>query len=425
MNDRLRLPACPWRARVSKFTQRVMAGLVPAIHAAPQPTPLGRFRSNRNIAQRLGVDGRDKPGHDVLSLSLKRWRVPIAAALLLAPALADADEFSTLSRKAPGFTEVAPGTPIVFPRDFAAHPGFRIEWWYLTANLRDEAGAAYGAQWTLFRIGLDAEKEREGFANQSLWMAHVAATSAGEHLFTETLARGGVGQAGVEARPFRAFIDDWSMAAPTDAPPDAGLSRLRVKARDAAFAYDLELVTDKPIVLHGDGGYSRKSDRGQASYYFSQPFYTVAGALTLHDRTFKVTGEAWLDREWSSQPLGQGQKGWDWLALHLATGENVMLYRFRSESEPDYFAGTWIAADGAAQPLARDDTIMTPLAQTPIGDKSLPTRWRVEVKSRALAIETRPLNAQAYNGTRSGYWEGPIDFKGSHEGRGYLEMTGY
>ncbi|HYA79592.1 MAG TPA: lipocalin-like domain-containing protein [Methylocystis sp.] len=349
----------------------------------------------------------------------------LVATLFPAPTLATADEFSTLSREAPGFAEVLPGKPVVFPRDFGAHPGFRIEWWYLTANLHDEAGVAYGAQWTLFRLGLDAGPEREGFASQSVWMAHAAATGAGEHLFAETFARGGIGQAGVEAQPFRAFIDDWSMAAPSDAPPSAGLSRLRVKAHDAAFAYELELSTDKPIALHGDQGYSRKSDQGQASYYFSQPFYAVEGVLTLHGKTVRVAGEAWLDREWSSQPLGPGQKGWDWLSLHLATGENVMLYRFRSESPPDYFAGTWIAADGAAQPLAREDIDMTPLRRMAINDKSLPTSWRVEVKSHAFAIETRPLNAKAYNGTRSGYWEGPIDFAGSHKGEGYLEMTGY
>ena len=44
-------------------------------------------------------------------------------------------------------------------------------------------------------------------------MGHAAVTSATEHLFAETLARGGVGQAGVVAAPFRAFIDDWSLEA--------------------------------------------------------------------------------------------------------------------------------------------------------------------------------------------------------------------
>ena len=85
----------------------------------------------------------------------------------------------------------------MFPEDFGAHPGFRIEWWYLTANLKDASGASYGAQWTLFRQAMEPGLEREGWSNQNVWMGHAAVTSAAEHLFSETLARGGIGQAGV------------------------------------------------------------------------------------------------------------------------------------------------------------------------------------------------------------------------------------
>jgi len=35
------------------------------------------------------------------------------------------------------------------------------------------------------------------------------------------------------------------------------------------------------------------------------------------------------------------------------------------------------------------------------------------------------LNARSWMGTSFPYWEGPISFKGSHTGLGYLEMTGY
>ena len=39
-----------------------------------------------------------------------------------------------------------------FPQDHGTHDQFDIEWWYLTANLQDEAGDPYGLQWTLFRF---------------------------------------------------------------------------------------------------------------------------------------------------------------------------------------------------------------------------------------------------------------------------------
>ncbi len=108
---------------------------------------------------------------------------------------------------------MVPGKPLVFPADLGAHPDYRIEWWYVTANLKDAEGQSYGVQWTLFRQATDPGPQREGWANQQVWMGHAAVSSATTHRFAETLARGGIGQAGVTAVPFRAWIDDWSLAA--------------------------------------------------------------------------------------------------------------------------------------------------------------------------------------------------------------------
>lgn len=331
--------------------------------------------------------------------------------------------FAGLGGDARGFAEVAPEKRLVFPEDFGAHPSFRIEWWYLTANLKDAAGASYGAQWTLFRLAMEPGPERQGWANQNVWMGHAAVTSANEHLFSETLARGGVGQAGVSAKPFRAWIDDWSFATLDDA-PGAGFSRLKVSANGSNFRYTLNLTTDKPLVLHGKEGFSRKSERGQASYYFSQPFFTVEGVLVIGGHEARVSGQAWMDREWSSQPLAPDQKGWDWFSLHLSSGEKLMLFRLRSTAR-GFCAGTWIASDGTPQALDSNDITLKPLAKTNLAGRTLPTNWKVQVKSRGLEIETAPLNANSWMATRFPYWEGPISFSGSHQGEGYLEMTGY
>ncbi len=340
------------------------------------------------------------------------------------PAPLCADSFAGLGQQAPGFATVTPGAALAFPRDFGAHPGFRTEWWYLTANLRDASGASYGAQWTMFRSALAPGPEQEGWADPVVFMGHAAVTTASEHLFAETSARGGIGQAGVAATPFRAFIDDWSLEARDDA-ADAGISRLLVVASGAGFGYRLMLSADMPPVLEGDKGYSRKSEDGRASYYFSQPFYTVEGELILRGAPIRVFGRAWMDREWSSQPLSPDQKGWDWFSLHLSSGEKLMLFRLRSVSGRDFIGGNWIDADGATRQLTPEDVAIEPLATTTLAAATLPTRWRIAVKSRALNIETAPLNPASWMGTRFGYWEGPIRFTGSHGGEGYLEMTGY
>lgn len=348
--------------------------------------------------------------------------VAVVLALLSDRALAQG--FGGLGADAPGFATPQPETALVFPKDHGAHPDFRTEWWYLTANLKGADGASYGVQWTLFRHALEPNATREGWDDRNIWMAHAAATSATAHLFAQKLARGGVKQAGVEAAPFRAFIDNWTLIS-RDAAPDAGIKRLQVHARDKNFSFTLDLAADAPLALQGEGGFSRKSDAGQASHYYSQPFFKADGVLSINGREVKVAGRAWMDREWSSQPLAPDQKGWDWFSLHLSSGEKLMLFRLRSAAAAPFLSGNWIAPDGGASLLQRDDIVLEPLTTTAVAGRGLPTRWRVKVKSRGLDIETAPLNPQSWMGTSFPYWEGPIRFTGSQSGEGYLEMTGY
>ena len=330
--------------------------------------------------------------------------------------------FAGLGEDAAGFGTVRPGRRFTFPADHGVHPDYRIEWWYVTANLEDEGGNRYGVQWTLFRQALAPGAERAGWASQQVWMGHAAVTSAGAHRFAETVGRGGIGQAGARAAPFEAWIDDWSFKS-TD--PDRELAAATLTASGADFGYALRLAAARPFVLQGDGGYSVKSDQGQASYYYSQPFFAARGAVTIDGREIAVTGRAWMDREWSSQPLAPEQRGWDWFSLHLPQGRKLMLFQLRSDAERPFSSGSWIDPDGRVTALAREDISLSPLGDVPVAGRRVPVRWRVIVKSRHLDIETEPLNAQSWMGTAFAYWEGPVRFTGTHAGVGYLEMTGY
>jgi len=346
------------------------------------------------------------------------------AALLVLAARAHAQGFAGLEQKAEGFAPVVPGRKFSFPADHGPHPDFRIEWWYVTANLRDATGAAYGAQWTLFRQALRADATLEGWATQQVWMGHAAVTRADTHRSSETFARGGVGQAGVGASPFVAWIDTWQMRA-LDGFDANNVAPLELSVSAADFSYSLRLAADRPLVLQGEAGYSRKSEREQASYYYSQPFFTVTGDLAIDDKPVTVTGLAWMDREWSSQPLASDQSGWDWFALHLDGGAKLMLYRMRQADGRHYASGNFIQPDGQATPLASGEIGMTPKAITEIAGRKIPTAWHVSIPRLALSIDCMPLNAKSWMGTTFAYWEGPISFAGSHRGVGYLELTGY
>lgn len=172
--------------------------------------------------------------------------------------------FAGLGGEASAFTPVVPGRVFSFPADHGPHDGFRIEWWYVTANLKDDQGHEFGVQWTLFRSALKATPEVAGWASQTIWLGHAAVTSATVHHAAERYARGGVGQAGVSVAPFNAWIDDWRFSGP--------MADMQLSARDKGFSYHLRLRSARALVLQGDQGFSQKSEQGQASYYYSNRF---------------------------------------------------------------------------------------------------------------------------------------------------------
>ncbi len=335
-----------------------------------------------------------------------------------------AQGFAGLGVEAGAFEQVVPGRVLAFPADHGPHPRFRIEWWYVTANLHDETGTPYGLQWTLFRQTMAAGKDVDGWASRQIWMGHAALTSANQHHFSERLARGGVGQAGVEAEPFHAWIDAWDMRG-LEAMSTQTISPLALTASANDFAFDLKLESSHSLVLQGDAGFSQKSDKGQASYYYSQPFFKARGEIELAGKRVSVSGQAWMDREWSSQPLASDQKGWDWISLHLDSGAKLMLFQLRQSDGKNYISGKWIEVDGSSEVLATDGIVLTPIMQTSVNGRMLPTEWDIETPSHGLKIKINPLNPQSWMATAIPYWEGPIRIQGSHLGVGYLEMTGY
>lgn len=335
---------------------------------------------------------------------------------LLWPFAASAQGFAGLGVDADGFSTPQRPAEFAFPADHGAHPNYRIEWWYLTANLKGPDGTDYGLQWTLFRSAL-TPNEGDGWASPQLWMGHAAVTTPDAHYVTERLARGGIGQAGVTPDPFEAWIDDWQLMGPN-------FDTLTMTASGPDFAYDMDLRAQGPLIFHGDGGYSVKSAQGQASYYYSQPFYAIEGRLTLPDGDIAVSGNAWLDREWSSQPLSEDQTGWDWFSLSLGNGK-LMGFRLRQTGGDYYTSATWIDPDGTATAYPDGAFDAEPLTYSDVAGRSVPTTWAVRLPDRGVDVQTTAINTQAWMDTSVPYWEGPIRVTGSHTGIGYLEMTGY
>lgn len=334
-----------------------------------------------------------------------------------------AQGFAGLGTDADGFAVPQPEPVFSFPEDHGAHPDYRIEWWYLTATLTADDGRDYGIQWTLFRSA-QAPIASTAWGTEQIHMGHAGLTTPDAHFVAERFARAGTGQAGVTIDPFEAWIDDWSMRSFASDGEDA-LSHIELSARGNDFAYDLELSATGPLVFQGEDGYSVKSESGQASYYYSQPYYEVSGTLMLPDGEVEVTGQGWLDREWSSQPLAENQTGWDWFSLSFEDGARMMGFGLRDSDGGHFTSATWIEPDGTSTPYPNGAFSLDPISWADVDGREVPIAWQLDLPARGLSIETVALNPQSWMSTSFPYWEGPIRFSGSHEGRGYLEMTGY
>lgn len=349
-------------------------------------------------------------------MNVKAALIALALAAV-SPSASLAQGFAGMGSTAQGFTTPAPDPVFDFPRDHGAHPDYRIEWWYVTANMTDAEGTAYGLQWTLFRSAL-APFTTTGWDSPQIWLGHAAVTTADAHHTSERFARGGIGQAGVTPAPFEAWIDDWHMRGDT-------FEQMTLRASGSQFAYDVTLRAQGPLVFHGADGFSVKSEQGQASYYYSQPFFALKGTLRLPQGEVAVTGNAWLDREWSSQPLASDQTGWDWFSLSFEDGDKLMGFRLRQADGTYFTSGTWITAAGEATPLAKGSFQATPLKISDVGGREVPTGWQVRVPRYGVDVRVGALNNQAWMDLSVPYWEGPVRVSGSHKGVGYLEMTGY
>ena len=321
-----------------------------------------------------------------------------------------------------------------FPADHGPHPEFRNEWWYVTGNLADNAGRSFGYQLTIFRVALSptAPPADSPWRVNQVYMGHfaLADVAGNRHYHFERFSRGALGLAGAHATPFRVWLEDWTLTG-----AESDLFPLRLHAQEGDIALDLTLAAGKQVVLQGDQGLSQKSaEPGNASYYYSYTRLPTQGAVRVAGQTFTVSGASWLDREWSTSALGPDQSGWDWFALQLDDGRDLMFYRLRRQdgSMDSFSKGILVGTDGQTRRLRRNDVELQPLghwASPHTGDR-YPSGWRLRLPAEHLDLTVTPKVADQEMRLKVRYWEGAVAVSGQAGaqtigGQGYLEMTRY
>ena len=334
-----------------------------------------------------------------------------------------------------GYTRALEPRPFVFPSDHADHPEFRNEWWYFTGNLQTETGQAFGFQVTLFRNSLLPESpEQSGspWRTNQLYMGHLALSDIQESRFhhAERFQRAALGLAGTELQPLKIWLDDWEIKGVGNDPMS-----WQLLAKTKEFGVNLEVTPRKPLVLQGNQGLSQKGkEPGNASYYYSFTRMSARGEVITPQGTFDVTGSSWLDREWSTSVLESNQVGWDWFALQLNDGTDLMYYQLRDNAgKPDeQSSGKLVNPNGESRTLAFDEVALKVVEfwKSPHSGASYPAGWTVKLPSENLELEISPRISDQELQTTVSYWEGSVSVQGTQNGQpiqgvGYVEMTGY
>ena len=302
--------------------------------------------------------------------------------------------------------------PLKLPDDEGLHRS-AMEWWYYSGILDAKTGGRYAFHMAVFVA--DALVKHT--------VMHVALTDlqTGKRYVGQTRT-GGVPAQGA-AHGFDFSQDRWQAAA-------SGASHV-LRASFDGFSIALDLADSGQVVPHRAAGSATPGllDFGQSgiSYYYSRPRISARGELSVGPTRVPVTGNVWFDHQWGDFDVLS--LGWNWFALHLADGSDVMLYElFDAQGRRFMTAGTVANANGFL-PLEPGAVELTPLKtwtspRTAIG---YPVEWKVKLPSGELIVKPFFADAEfdSRETTANVYWEGPVKVTGSITGEGFLELSGY
>ena len=305
--------------------------------------------------------------------------------------------------------------PISLPADDGPHDA-TTEWWYFSGHLSGggpESQVAF--HYVIFKV---AVPETGGYA----LMGHLSLTdlSSGEHAFDERITLNGPG----EAEGLSIGIADWTISG-TD-------GDFAISSGTADVGFSLSLTAEKPAVIHpgpdGDGlVYYSDQD---VSYYYSYTRLAAGGTLTIDGRELPASGTVWMDHQWGDFAIDPS--GWDWFALHLSDGTDLMIATVRGDDAVSGL-GTHVDRDGRPTAVTAQVTALERWTSEATG-AAYPVSWTVLVPELDMSLSISAVTPAAEIDPSvpnvPTYWEGPITASGSRSGinvtgTGFAELVGY
>lgn len=361
----------------------------------------------------------------------RRYLPPVIAALLLLAAFAIwtfvLEKDTRLAAHLDESTEIANTPPldrqslnkgltlVKLPADDAAHQESMERWTY-RGLLQADTGQRFGYQLSVFR-------HRE-VVDYTVFHVSIVDLQTGKSYS---------GQARTPGVPNRVEQDGFDFQHENWIVSGSG-PKHRVEVRMREFALILALEDARPPVLHQapNSGGPGLLDLGGADklYYYSRMRVPTRGSITVNGNTLPVSGQSWFDHQWGD--LHGTQPGWNWLALHLDDGTDVVAFDVIGSRERQLMHVATVNRQGTTTAFGNTDYTLRPLDKVetiPGAPVRYPQKWELAIPGKGLLLQiTAPVEHCAFDRTETGHnrtWEGPVLVSGSDTGVGYLELSGY
>lgn len=295
-----------------------------------------------------------------------------------------------------------PASRVTLPADDAMH-GEKLEWWYWTGHLKDAQDRWYGFEQTVFVFQIppfEATSEHLAFTNVDAASFHYDVQY--ENVLPERIDNG------------FAFDVGGNTASGGD-----GHDALHGAVETSTW--DLALASQEPAVIqHGDG-YTDYAVGGY-TYYYSREHIAATGTVTVDGEPRTVTGDAWFDHQYGDLIAATGS-GWDWFAIQLTDGREIMLFLTRDSGN---VIGGSLTEGGCTHEITPDELQVTATGDwtSDVTGCTYPQGWDVEVAGTHLVITPVLADQELANDMKT-YWEGASTVSGDATGRAYVELAGY
>lgn len=344
-----------------------------------------------------------------------------------------------------GYQRATGPREFLFPDDHGPHPGFKTEWWYYTGNVFTENGRQFGYQFTIFRSLMSPQDSdaldhafSEDWNTNQLYLGHFAVSDieAEDHVFEERYSRGAVGLAGSQADPHRIWLEDWEIRRNDTGSNDNKRFSVNIQAKmEDDTSINFTMIASKPLVLQGEEGYDPKgSEIGNASYYLAFTRMKTEGTITKDGEQYRVSGDSWMDHEWSTSALGEDQEGWDWFSIQLSNNYEIMYYQLRNSdgSVSEFTNGSIIDPGGNKENLGPGEVTLEVVDswRSPHSKAEYPSGWILRIPGRNIDLRLETAFPDQEMNISVRYFEGVIKLSGEMNGEditgnGFIEMTGY